>query len=385
MSETDAKYFEMRKEGKTYLSKLFSPGSIDTERKRFARAVFEGTERAVLGEVEGALCLRLTGEQRKTQVTAVISQDDAGIRRLTLQTFKSRAGGWYQGYNEEAFTFRSGEFEKLLNFLNRLKFINLSNEDQFQVEDISVSSGPKVIIDARDRNFVEGIKQLNPTERGHLFRSLQANLSAEEINLLLGRRQALEVFGAKLESVDWTEIDWQNFFETQNWVFGYGLDYRIMRLFDREMTVGAAGTDNREKPTVDFLMSFTDYTVLVEIKRPDTPIFRTQRVGRSGTWSFSSDFMDAVSQVLEQKAEWLGAAKLNDHFDKSGMKRLEARTRDSKTVLVIGSSAEFMRSGNEREALIKMDTFELFRRENRNLEIVTFDELYDRAKFITRD
>jgi len=151
------------------------------------------------------------------------------------------------------------------------------------------------------------------------------------------------------------------------------------------MVVGTAGTDNRNKPTVDFLMTFTDYTVLVEIKKPTTPIFQKRTSGRAGTWRFSSDFMDAVSQVLEQKAEWLSAAQSSNHFDKSGTRRLEARTRDAKTILVIGNRAEFDQSGNARAAEVQRDTFELFRRNTRNLEIMTFDELFDRAEFITKE
>ncbi|EHK55305.1 Shedu immune nuclease family protein [Allomesorhizobium alhagi] len=385
MSEDDAEYFKLRKEGKIYLSKVFTHGAVNEQRRRFAHAVFEGTERAVLGETEGALCLRLTGDQRKTQVTALISQDDAGIRRVTLQTFKSRAGGWYEGYEKEAFTFRSDEFERLLEFLRRLKFIDLSNEERFQIEDLSEAAGPKIITDAFDRALIGKIKKLDANERERLFRSLHDNLTQEEINLLLGRRQALEQFDATLSSGAWSETEWQDFFEVQNWVFGYGLDYRIMRQFDREMVVGAGGTDNREKPTVDFLMNFTDYTVLVEIKRPDTPIFQTQKAARAGTWRFSTDFMDAISQVLEQKAEWLNAAQSGEHFNKAGTSRLEARTRDAKTILVIGNRAEFGRSGNVREANIKRDTFELFRRDTRSLEIITFDELLERANFIIKE
>lgn len=383
--DEDAKYFELRKEGKTYLSKVFTHGAINQQRRRLAYAVFEGTERAVLGEVEGALCLRLTGDQRKTQVSALVSQDDAAIKRVTLQTFKPRAGDWLQGYEKDAFTFRPDELEKLLEFLYRIKFIDLSNEDRFQVEDISIADGPKIITDATDRALLNRIKKLDGTEREHLFRSLHADLTPEEINLLLGRRQALEQFEAQIGKGEWAEAAWQDFFEMQNWVFGYGLDYRIMRLFDREMVVGMAGTDNRNKPTLDFLMTFTDYTVLVEIKRPDTPIFQSRKSGRAGTWRFSSDFMDAVSQVLEQKAEWLSAAQSGDQYDKSGTRRLEARTRDAKTILVIGNRAEFDQSNNLRDATIKRDTFELFRRDTRTLEILTFDELFDRARFITRD
>jgi len=340
MNDDDAKFFRLRKEGKTYLSKVFTQGAINPERRRLAHAVFEGTERAVMGEIEGALCLRLTGDQRKTQVTALISQDDAAIKRVTLQTFKPRVGDWYEGYDKDAFTFRANEFERLLEFLKRINFVDLSNEDRFQVEDISVASGPKIIIDATDRMLVSRIQKLGEVEREHLFRSLHLNLTSEDINLLLGRRQALEEFETQLDARTWTETDWQDFFEVQTWVFGYGLDYRIMRLFDREMVVGTAGTDNRNKPTVDFLMTFTRYTVLVEIKRPDTPIFQPRKSGRAGTWRFSVEFMDAVSQALEQKAEWLSAAQSGDHFDKSGMRRLEARTRNAKTILVIGNRAE---------------------------------------------
>jgi hypothetical protein len=385
MNDDDAKFFRLRKEGKTYLSKVFTQGAINPERRRLAHAVFEGTERAVMGEIEGALCLRLTGDQRKTQVTALISQDDAAIKRVTLQTFKPRVGDWYEGYDKDAFTFRANEFERLLEFLKRINFVDLSNEDRFQVEDISVASGPKIIIDATDRMLVSRIQKLGEVEREHLFRSLHLNLTSEDINLLLGRRQALEEFETQLDARTWTETDWQDFFEVQTWVFGYGLDYRIMRLFDREMVVGTAGTDNRNKPTVDFLMTVTRYTVLVEIKRPDTPIFQPRKSGRAGTWRFSVEFMDAVSQALEQKAEWLSAAQSGDHFDKSGMRRLEARTRNAKTILVIGNRAEFAKLGNQRDEAVMNDTFELFRRDSRTLEIVTFDELFDRAKFITKD
>lgn len=375
----------MRKEGKAYFSKVFAHNAETTDRIRLVNAVFEGTERVVLGEIEGALCLRLTGQQRKTQVTAVISQDDAGIKRLSIQTFQTRKGDWVQGYEKEAFTFRADEFRRLVDFLERIKFIDRSNEKGFQVEDISVGSGNKLVIDGTDRALIDMLRRLRPGERQEFFRTLQGSLTQEEVNLLLGRRQALETYEAEIGRGAWAEADWQAFFERQTWVFGYGLDYRIMRLFDREMVVGSGGTDNRNKPTVDFLMTFTDYTVLVEIKRPDTPIFQAARAGRAGTWRFSPDFMDAISQVLEQKAEWLAAAQAGEHFDKSGERRLEARTRDAKVILVIGDSAEFGRSGNARETAIKRDTFELFRRDTRSMEIVTFDELLDRARFIIRE
>lgn len=385
MVDDDAKFFELREEGKAYLTKVFTQGAVNPERLRLVRSVIDGTERVLVGEVEGAMCLRLSGEKRKTQVTALISQDDGGIRRVTLETFQSRAGDWYQAYEKDSFTFRSDEFEKLLGFLESIRFIDRTNGDRFDVRDISVGNGPKIITDAFDQALLSRIRKLDHEQRERLFRNMKTDLTQGEINLLLGRRQALEEFEIQLARDIWPEASWQDFFERQSWVFGYGLDYRIMRPFGREMVVGTGGTDNRERPTVDYLMNFTNYSVLVEIKRPDTPIFQQRRAGRSGTWRFSNDFMDAVSQVLEQKAEWLLQAQSGENYDKTGERPLAVRTRDPKAILVIGRGADIEGSGNIREGVVRRDTFELFRRDTRNLDIITFDELLERARFITKD
>jgi len=346
--------------------------------------VIKGNGQIMLGEIDGAMCLRLTGNTRKTQVSALITQDDKKIKRLALQTFKTRAGDWIESIEKDEFTFRADEFTRLLGVLSQIEFIDLSNQENFQIEDISTKAGPKAIIDASERGIIDRIRSMPAGQRSGLLRALQASLTAEEINILLGRRQGLEKYEEHMRLGDWSEAQWQDFFEREQWVFGYGLDYRVMRQFGREMTVGAGGTDNQNKPMIDFLMSFTDYTVLVEIKKPATPIFRTRRGGRAGTWEFSPEFMSAVSQIIEQKAEWLSFAQAGEHFNKAGTEALSARTRNAKSILVIGSREEFSRAGNAREATVMHDTFELFRRESRSIDIVTFDELLERARFITR-
>jgi Domain of unknown function (DUF4263) len=382
--ESEYEFFKLRKEAKTYISKVFTFNAWNAERVRQVRMVVEGNDLVHLGEIEGAMCLRLTGNVRKTQVSALVTQDDKKIKRLTLQTFKTRAGGWIEAVEKDEFTFRADEFERLLGFLSQIEFIDLSNEENFQIEDISTKAGPKAIIDASDRGIVDRIKRMTEAQRTGLIQTLQQSLTAEEINILLGRKQGLKEYEEHMRLLDWSEVQWQDFFEREQWVFGYGLDYRMMRQFDREMTVGGGGSDNKNKPVIDFLMSFTDYTVLVEIKTPGTPIFTASRRGRAGTWEFSREFMSAVSQIIEQKAEWLSFAQTGEHYNKSGTEVLTARTRNTKSILVIGSRDEFSRSGSPRDANLMGDTFELFRRENRSIDIVTFDELLERARFITR-
>jgi hypothetical protein len=383
-SDNELAFFKMRKAGKTYISKVFSFAAQNPEPIRKVVMVLEGNDKVVLGEIDGALCLRLTGQTRKTQVTALICQDDRRIKRLSFQTFKTRSGGWYEGFEKEEFTFRADEFQRLLAFLAQIEFIDLSNRENFQIEDISTKPGPKALIDASDRGLVERLRGMDGGQRGDLLRALQSTLTADEINELLGRKQGLEVYERQLAADCWSEADWQDFFDREQWVFGYGLDYRIMRPFDREMKVGAGGVDNRNQPVIDYLMTFTDYTVLVEIKKPTTPIFRERKGGRAGTWEFSPEFMGAVSQILEQKAEWLAFSQQGEHHNKAGTAKLFARTRNAKSVLVIGCAREFGASGNLRDTTVMADTFELFRRECRTIDIITFDELLERARFIAR-
>ena len=384
MSDDDHSYFKVRKQGKTYISKVFSFHAQNPEEIRNVRMVLDGSDKILLGEIQGALCLRLTGNTRKTQVTALVTQDDKRIKRLSFQTFQSRSGDWYEGYEKEEFTFRADEFNRLLGFLSQIEFIDLSNRERFDIQDISTRAGPKAIIDASDRGIVERVRGMTEGQRRDLLHAIQNTLTADEVNLILGRKQGLEEYEQQLSQATWSEGEWQDFFERQAWVFGYGLDYRFMRQFDREMKVGGGGTDNKNQPVSDFLMTFTDYTVLVEIKRPSTPIFRRRRGGRAGTWEFSPEFTGAVSQILEQKAEWLSYSQTGEHYNKAGTEKLAARTRNARSILVIGSKEEFASSGNPRDATVMADTFELFRRECRSIDIVTYDELLERARFITR-
>ncbi len=113
-----------------------------------------------------------------------------------------------------------------------------------KIEDISTKAGPKAIIDASDRGIVNRIRDMTDEQRSGVLRVLQQSLAPEEINILLGRKQGLAEYEEHMHLLDWSEVQWQEFFDREQWVFGYGIDYRMMRQFDREMTVGA------EAPTI---------------------------------------------------------------------------------------------------------------------------------------
>ena len=52
----------------------------------------------------------------------------------------------------------------------------------------------------------------------------------------------------------------------------------------------------------DFLLADNNYTVIVEIKKPDTPLFRKNQQNRANSWKLSNELIESYSQILEQKA-----------------------------------------------------------------------------------
>ncbi len=180
-------------------------------------------------------------------------------------------------------------------------------------------------------------------------------------------------------SISKEEKLWQYFLEKNEWIFGYGLDYRFQTILQREAHVSDIGIDGRNTVIADYLLGDKLFTTFIEIKKPSTPLFGKDK-NRSNAWSLSEDLINSVSQILEQKAS--GLIKLEKQQYNSNGDLIQQKAYDSKVILIIGHWRELEASLNPLEKEIKKKTFELYRRDSRNVEIITYDELYDRAKFI---
>jgi hypothetical protein len=171
---------------------------------------------------------------------------------------------------------------------------------------------------------------------------------------------------------------WQFFFEKNEWILGYGLDYRFQQVLQREVHLSDQELDGSNTVIGDYLLGDKFFTTFIEIKKPSTSLFGKER-NRSNSWRLSNHLIDSVSQILEHKASGL------IRFDKQqfvGGEPLDQSAYDSKVILIIGDWNELESSESSLEKQIKKKTFELFRRDSRNIEILTFDELYERACYI---
>lgn len=171
---------------------------------------------------------------------------------------------------------------------------------------------------------------------------------------------------------------WQFFFEKNQWIFGYGLDYRFQQILQREVHLSNAELDGSNTVIGDYLLGDKFFTTFIELKKPSTPIFGNEK-NRSNSWRLSNDLIDSVSQILEHKASGLIRLQTPQYINGEP---LEQKTYDSKVILIIGDWKEIENSKTIQEQEIKKKTFELFRKDSRNIEILTFDELFERACYI---
>jgi len=198
-------------------------------------------------------------------------------------------------------------------------------------------------------------------------------------------KSSLESYKEKYGLQNAKESVWHHFLKKNDWILGLNVDIKFIRDLYDEQKVGTENSMGRGSPKTDFI-GFSEYTTLIELKHSGTNIFKNDKTtkSRSNTWDFTPDFIEGISQCLGQKFALDKNYKLKN-FTNENRKLLDTnriRTIDPKTIFIIGTRRREFPHDNINEHYIKSETFELFRRNNRNVEIITFDELFLRAYHI---
>ncbi|MCB9079288.1 MAG: DUF4263 domain-containing protein, partial [Anaerolineaceae bacterium] len=184
------------------------------------------------------------------------------------------------------------------------------------------------------------------------------------------------------------EAVWQQFFEDNPWIFGYGLNYLFTSRLDNrkleQVTTGYAIDQSGKR--VDALLKtrgLIGSLCFVEIKTHKSLLLE-EKSYRSESWGVSSELIGSIAQIQKtvQKAILQIQTQLNLYDGDGNPTGETAFLYQPKSVVVIGSLQEFLSSLGVNEQ--KFSSFELFRRNIVNPEIITFDELFERAKFIVK-
>ncbi|NOQ75616.1 MAG: DUF4263 domain-containing protein [Crocinitomix sp.] len=164
-----------------------------------------------------------------------------------------------------------------------------------------------------------------------------------------------------------TEKSWQKILKANSWILSLAFS-QPMLLFENEGFLGGKSIGNKHGKIVDFVYQnqFTKNILLIEIKTPSTKLIGAKY---RDTFSFSKELTGGISQTLSyintlNKDFYSISANSENNFDFLGAKAL----------LVIGSISEL----NPEKRL----AFELFRNSISSLEIITFDELFEKIFMI---
>lgn len=328
--------------------------------------------------------------RNKIKTTFTFIKQNNEITNVSFKRFKYyKKKGYVE--QEEQIVFSFPFFKQIIGYLQLLSELNLADVNERRIA-LADDNLPNL-----DDETKKKIKTLLLRKDGQqIIEEVLASgiITSTDIVNIGYRKKQLEVFDKLLNQADYFatyilenkltdmrhESVWQYFFNSNDWIFGYGLDYRFLGILQKEAHVSGTDVAGRDSVINDFLLGCNKFTVLVELKKHDTPLFGKDK-NRSNSWTLSDDLISGLSQILEQKASWQVSAETNanGNFDDKG-NLIKQKTIDPKSILVIGSTKQF--EGEDKENQIKAKTFELFRRDSKNIEILTYDELYERAKFI---
>lgn len=169
----------------------------------------------------------------------------------------------------------------------------------------------------------------------------------------------IEKFETLLDVKSDNEKDWQDFFEKYGWILASVFPYQVL-LRAREAYLGGKTIENKEGRVVDFLYQndFKDNYALLEIKTHTKRLLKEKPYRGEDAFSMHDDCSGAIAQCLDQKSTFL--------TDMGG----RYPSLDPKVVLVIGQKR--LLTDNQKKS------FELVRNNQKNVDIVTFDELLEK-------
>jgi hypothetical protein len=369
----------------TYISPSLRAFGTSNRKIRIASKSLKTEEESSFVVVKDEVVLRRK-PGAKTYLKARFFEDDRKIAVLSIQTYVGETDN-PQG---KGYSFVGEEIARLLEFVANIKSVALKGTASYILPDEILARM------ALSNTQVQSLVKENQELFAEVMRS---ELTKTDVVALGYRKQQLEEFRKLLEDSHYFDLAsaskgikeeavWQSFFERNPWIFGYGLSYIYLdsvvekRL---EQIVQGHRVGMRGKRVDALLKSKGVISSLcfVEIKRHRTSLLASKPY-RSACWSPSEELSGAVAQVQGSVAAATESIREKlELTDPEGYPTgEEAFNYFPKSYLVIGSLEQFFgEHGVNKE---QFRSFELYRRNTFGPEIITFDELYERARFIVQ-
>jgi len=168
-------------------------------------------------------------------------------------------------------------------------------------------------------------------------------------------------------SKDLSEGHWQKLFNENPFILNLAFGYPIIK-FSEQACVGGRTFSGIGEKISDFLVknNLTNNTALIEIKTPSTKLLN-KKAYRESVYCPSPEFSGSINQLLDQKYKFQ-----KEIVSLKGNSRIyDLESYSVNCVLIIGKTPE---------EIDQKKSFELFRGNSKDIEIITFDELLEKLK-----
>lgn len=369
--------------GKTYISPSLLSFDDPNRKVRIATKLLEQPTTYAYAHERGEVVLRHK-DGAKTTITAKFFEDDRGVFVLNIQGYTIATAKPHNA----SFSFIGDEISKLVEFLNHVQTMPLR------------SSGSLMISDEQLRRMVLSNLQARTLlqENQELFAEvLRSEMTKQDVVAVGYRKKQLQVFKRLLDDQEYfeslrsqrscgPEALWQQYFEKNQWIFGYGLSYiPVAGLTEQKLEQVVQGHSvGTEGKRVDALLrtrGIISSLCFVEIKTHKTRLLQDKPY-RIACWAASDELSGGIAQVHGTVASAVDTirTKLSLKDERGFPTGEEAFNYLPRSFLVIGSLSQFV--GEHGISEHQYRSFELLRRNMTSPEVITFDELYERARFI---
>lgn len=342
----------------------------------------KGAYATLLGEHEVLIDEINVTERFRLAISVFYVNDKLDFNRFKLTKIKShKTHGWQADGEIVLNGFQLAHLKEFASLLASMDFKDAAKA-KISVKELDFSSLNAVLRTAQGADLLKQIAN-NPELSEDIFALGRKKAALEEFRQLLTEFENFKPAYIKKYDLkaQGEENVWQHFFEQNPWIFGHGLNYVFLDKAGQNLesiTTGCAHDTSGKR--VDALMrtraAISQY-VLIEIKTPSAPLLKSQ-AHRAGCWAVSSALSDAVTQIQKTAFD----------FTANQYHKIQAKDHDGritgeeifriqpKSYLVIGNLAELKGYDD------KFACFHLYRTSLNVPEILTYDELYERAKCI---
>jgi hypothetical protein len=272
-----------------------------------------------------------------------------------------------------------GQTHRLFEALRNLHAIGVDGLPEGTENLAVVDTEELYIATGKEKQIMQNLLEQEGEQVFDIIDELQPDLfTAAALNKLHNnRRRAVEGFEKELGSAQWSEEQWDVFFRNNRWIFGHGLAYQFLGQVEGQPHYGGVTVSGTGGQRGDFLMSTeaqARFTVLVEIKKPNSELVANKEY-RNKVYELGEDLTGGVSQLQSNCRTWvLEGSRHEDNVERLAAEGIS--TYEPKGILVIKDTGQLNDNKNKKA------TFELFRRNLHNPEIITYDELLERAKYL---